>query len=187
MLIALSLVWVALAEPYNELLAKTASPINPDGTTIRVFGADLSFSVPGLGQPITVRGLTLHWGLVLLTALTVAATGITLKARVASLGGLWVAVFVTHWLAVGLLPHGYAWAAGAGAPTWAGRLIDSLYSIYWGLVPALIAGVWMLRYWLPQARAAQEARAAHLTPESRPTPTNGGGRAGTSGTDSDPA
>ena len=151
-LVAVSLVWVALAGPYNRLLVGVTSPVAPDSMTIRVFDSDLLFLQPGSAPPVTLRGLTLHWGLVLVTTLVLAATGLSVKGRLVSLAALLAAVFLTHLVAVALLPRGYAWVAGPGSPSWSGTLVEGLYAVYWGLGPALIAGVWALRYWRPTAR-----------------------------------
>ena len=175
MLIAVSLVWVALAELYNDFLVDVSAPISPKGTETRVFGSDRVFLQTGLSSPVTVPGLTLHWGLVLNITLVLSVSGITLLARSASLLGLGAVVIFTHVLAVGLLPHGYIWVADPGSPTWAATLVDGLYAVYWGLVPAMIAGVWALRFWLRRARETQKSRPTHE------------GRTGTSNTGSDPA
>ena len=174
-LIAVSLVWVALADPYNEFLVTVASPISPGQTETRVFDSDIVYLGTGLSTPVTVRGLTLHWGLVLIVTLVASVTGISLRERAASLLGLGALVIVTHVLVVGLLPHGYVWAANPGSPGWEMTLAEGLYSVYWGLAPAMIAGVWALRFWLRRVREAEKSRPTH------------GGQTGTSNTGSDPA
>jgi len=115
-LIAVSLVWVALAEFYNEFLVGVSAPISPNGTETRVFDSDIVFLQTGLSSSVTVRGLTPHWRLVLNTTLVLSVSGITLLARSASLPGLGALVIFTHVLAVGLLPHGYLWVADPGSP-----------------------------------------------------------------------
>jgi hypothetical protein len=174
-LIAVSLVWVALAEFYNDFLVDVSAPISPSGIETRVFDSDLVFLQTGLSSPVTVRGLTLHWGLVLNITLVLLVSGITLLARAASLVVLGAVVIFTHVLAVGLLPHGYIWVADPGSPDWASTLVDGLYAVYWGLGPAVIAGVWALLFWMRRAREMQKSRSTHE------------GRSGTSNTGSDPA
>jgi hypothetical protein len=174
-LIAVSLVWVALADPYNEFLVDAGSWMSPDQTETRVFDSDILYKGTGLSTPVTVRGLTLHWGLVLIATLVASVTGISLRERAASLLGLGALVVLTHVLAVGLLPHGYVWVAEPGSPSWARTLVEGLYSVYWGLAPAMIAGVWALRFWLRKLTETQKSRPTHE------------GQTGTSNTGSDPA
>jgi hypothetical protein len=174
-LIAVSLVWVALADPYNEFLVNAGSWMSPGQIETRVFDSDISYLGTGLSTPVTIRGLTLHWGLVLITTLVASVTGISLRERATSLVALGALVIVTHVIAIGLLPHGYVWVAEPGSPGWARTLVEGLYSVYWGLAPAMIAGVWALRFWLRRVRENEKSRPTHE------------GQTGTSNTGSDPA
>lgn len=157
LLLLIAMVWIGLAEPYNEALVAVARPAAPDGVAMRAIGTDILLEHELFAQPVSVRGLTLHYGLVLMVVLVLAAVDVWPLSRVGWLVTFLAGLFVTHAVAVMLLPHGYVWAARGDSPSWAGTLVSSLYTVYWGLLPALAAGAWCLWYWLPRVRRSAAA------------------------------
>jgi hypothetical protein len=160
LLLLVAMLWIGLAEPYNKALVAVARPVAPDGVAMRALGTDIMLEHPLFAQPVSVRGLTLHFGLVLMVVLVLAAVDVRPLARVGWLVTFVAGLFVAHTVAVMLLPYGYVWAARGDSPPWAGTLVSSLYAVYWGLLPALAAGAWCLWYWLPRVRRSVADKAA---------------------------
>lgn len=152
LLILLSVLWANVARPYNDALAAVAGPLMSN---------DLSFEHPNIPEDMTIDGLTLHFGLVLMGVLVLAAVGVPPVARIGWLLALWSGAFAVHVVGVALLGQGLAWAGDPAAPDFSGRLVFSLFAVFWGLLPAVVRGVWCFVYWLPRvAREASEAPAA---------------------------
>lgn len=166
LLLLIAMLWIGLVEPYNDALVAVARPAAPDGVAMRALGTDIMLEHALFAQPLAVRGLTLHFGLVLMVVLVLAAVDVGPVSGVGWLVTFVAGLFVAHAVAVMLLPHGYVWAARDNSPSWAGTLVSSLYAVYWGLLPALAAGAWCLWYWLPRVRrnlGETAARASGVT------------------------
>jgi hypothetical protein len=163
LLLLIAMLWIGLAEPYNGALVAVARPAAPDGLAMRALGTDIMLEHALFAQPVSVRGLTLHFGLVLMVVLVMAAVDVPPLPRASWLVTFVAGLFVAHAVAVMLLPYGYVWAAKGDSPAWAGTLVSSLYAVYWGLLPALAAGAWCLWYWLPRVRRSATGTAARAS------------------------
>ena len=117
-------------------------------------GSHILIEHPNLDSPLSIEGLTLHFGLVLLAVLVLAAVGIGAVARVCWLIGMEAGAFVAHVIGVVLLARGVAWAAGSTSPESSSTLVFSLFAVFWGLLPPVVGGAWCFLYWPPRARAA---------------------------------
>ena len=95
-LLLVPLLWVALAERYNEILAAAAMWLLPDRLSLNTIGSHILISYSPQAAPVSVEGLALHYGLVLMTVLVLAAVGIGVRARIAWLAALWSGLFVLH-------------------------------------------------------------------------------------------
>jgi hypothetical protein len=163
LILLLSMLWMSMAKRYNQAVTSLARPMLPDGVSVRVLGSRILVANQSIAEPLSVDGLTLHSGLVLLTVLVLAAVGIGVWPRIGWLLAMVCGAFGLHVLGVALLARGVAWAASTAAPAQSARLVFSLFAIFWGLVPAVIGGLWCYLYWRPRAwprGAPQGARGA---------------------------
>ena len=155
LLLLIPILWISVAERYNEALVALAAVLLPDGLSLDALGSHILIEDVRLAKPVSIEGFTLHYGLVL------AAVGVSPKARVGWLVGMGAGVFVLHIVGVALLARGVAWASVSDSAESSGDLVFSLFAIFWGLLPALIGGAWAFLYWLPRASAqAQSAPSA---------------------------
>ncbi|MCH8063083.1 MAG: hypothetical protein IH861_11340 [Chloroflexi bacterium] len=152
---AASVVWMPFASQYNRVLIKLVSPFIGGGTTVRAAGPSFIFETPSLGAPLSIDGLTLHWGFILLTALVAAAVGLSLTARIRWLAATVGLMATAHILGVASLSYGLAWLSWAASPEYAADLTVSLFAGFWSLFPFVVGGVWAWRYWLPRSSARQ--------------------------------
>lgn len=161
LLLLIPILWISVAERYNEALVALAAVLLPDGLSLDALGSHILIEDVRLAKPVSIEGFTLHYGLVLLAVLVLAAVGVSPKARVGWLVGMGAGVFVLHIVGVALLARGVAWASVSDSAESSGDLVFSLFAIFWGLLPALIGGAWAFLYWLPRASAqAQSAPSA---------------------------
>ena len=147
--------WFSLAEPYDRALAAAAGPLLPDDAIVWELGAQLIYEHPVLPDTVAIDGLTLHFGLILVSVLVLAAVGIGGTPRLAWLAAMVAGSFVLHVTVVTLLGHGLVWAAGPDSPEDSARLVLSLFAVFWGLIPPVVGGLWCFAYWLPRARVAE--------------------------------
>lgn len=155
LLIIISVLWMGVAGRYNDALVSLANPLAPGDTSVKAIGVHILISSPDLAAPVSIDGLTLHYGLILMAVIVLAAVGIGFTARVKWLIILGIGGFAVHVVGVALLGFGVAWAAGPNSPDVSGKLVFSLFAVFWGLLPAVAGGFWCYLYWLP--RAAQKA------------------------------
>ena len=153
LLILLSVLWANVARPYNDALAAVAGPLMSDDLSVRALGSHLSFEHPNIPDDMTIDGLTLHFGLVLMGVLVLAAVGVPPVARIGWLLALWSGAFAVHVVGVTLLGQGLAWAGDPAAPDFSGRLVFSLFAVFWGLLPAVVGGCLVLRLLAPPCGA----------------------------------
>lgn len=154
----ISILWLGVAEGYNEALVSAAQPLFPGEVSARAVGTHIIVQEADLTSLVSVNGFTLHFGLILMAALVLAAVGIGVLPRLGWLLVLGAGTFPIHVVGVALLAHGVVWASGASSPDESERLVFSMFAVFWGLIPAVIGGVWCLKYWLPRAsRKAVEA------------------------------
>ena len=149
LILLVSMLWIGVAERYNEALVSAAAPFLSGELTVRALGSHLLIEEPGVFQPLSIDGLTLHYGLVLMTVLVLAAVGIGAAARIKWLALLGAGSFTLHVVGVVLLARGVAWSLGTESSDESGRLVFSLFAVFWGLLPAVLGGLWCVKVWLP--------------------------------------
>ena len=160
LLFLLSMLSVKAARPYTEGLATAATWVTSDDLSVRALGAHLLFEHPNIPSDLTINSLTLQFGLVLMGVLVLAAVGIDTVPRIGWLLALGAGAFVVHAVGVALLGEGLAWAGGQAGSDVPGRLVFSLFAVFWGLIPAVVGGAWCVFYWLPRA-TQDRSRATH--------------------------
>ena len=158
LLLIISILWVGVAETYNQALVALASPMLPGETSVHELGFHLVFEHPLFNTGVAIDGLTLHFGLVLLSVLVLAAVGIKPGPRIGWLVALVAGAFVVHVFGVALVGRGLTWAVGTDSPTQSTRLVLSLFAVYWGLIPPAVGGMWCFAYWLPKIRNSPETQ-----------------------------
>ena len=159
-LLIIAILWIGVAERYNQALVTLAGPLLPSETSVHELGIYLIFEHPKFGAGVSIDGLTLHFGLVLVSVLVLAAVGISVAPRIAWLAAFVIGAFFVHVMGVALLGRGLVWAAGADSPAESTRLVLSLYAVFWGLIPPVAGGIWCFAYWLPRVRVSTEAQNA---------------------------
>ena len=150
LLLLIPMLWISVAERYNSALVALAGVLLPEELSLRALGSHILIDGPGLASPLSVDGLTLHYGLVLLAVLVLAAVGIGIVARVGWLIGMVAGAFALHVIGVALLARGLAWASAGPPSEGPGTLVFSLFAVFWGLLPAAVGAVWCFKYWLPR-------------------------------------
>jgi hypothetical protein len=164
LLLLLSLLWVGVASGYNDTLVFLAGPLASGEITLDAVGSHILIDAPDRGSPVSIDGLTLHYGLVLVLVVVLAAVDLKLGKRLAWLVALVALSFVLHIIGVALLARGVGWSVGSESPEDSGRLVFSLFAVFWGLLPALIGGVWCFAYWLPGVTSTSSV--AHATDDT---------------------
>lgn len=155
LLILVPVLWVGVAERYNQILVTLAGLLLSDDLSLSTLGSHIAIEHVRLAGPVSIDGLMLHYGLVLLTVLVLAAVGIGIVPRLGWLLGLGAGVFVLHVIGVALLAYGVGWATGEGSGDASGTFVFSLFAVFWGLLPAIIGGrggAWSFLYWLPNVK-----------------------------------
>ena len=150
LILLISILWIGLAHRYNEALVSPANTLLPEGVSVQVAGTHLIFEGPGLVPAVSIDGLTLHFGLILTAVLVLAAVGLGIGPRLAWLLGLGAVAYLINVLGVVLLARGLVWAAGTESPGESGKIVFSLFAVFWGLIPAVIGGLWCFLYWIPK-------------------------------------
>ena len=176
LLFPVSVLWIGVAEQYNRAMVSLADPLLPAGVSATTVGAHVIFADSALAVPVSVDGFTMHYGLILMVVLVLASVGIGVASRMSWLLALVAGAFVMHVVGLALLGQGLAWAAGADSPEGSGRLVFSLFAVFWGLLPAVIGGLWCFLYWSPRASGGVRARRDHVAIAGGGT-SDGGGEA----------
>ena len=143
-LLLLSVLSVSVAGTYTGAVAAVSDRLTFGAASVGTLESHLLVETPDAPVGLTVNGLTLQFGLVLLGALVLAAVGMGAASRAGWLIALGAAMFVLHTLGVAAV--GAVLAAGdedpaSGAAT---RVGLSLYAAVWALTPAVLGGVWCL-------------------------------------------
>ena len=159
LLFLVPILWLTVAEQYNDALVALARTLLPDGLSIKAIGSDILIKHSRLASYLSVDGFTLHYGLILMAVLILAAVGLGAMERLGWLLGMGAGVFFLHVIGVVLLARGVAWASGDAPPESSGTLVFSLFAVFWGLLPAVIGGAWCFVYWLPRAAGSGAGRA----------------------------
>jgi hypothetical protein len=163
-LLIIAILWVSVAESYNQALVALAGPLLPGDTTVHELGVYLVFEHSSFNTGVSIDGLTLHFGLVLVSVLVLAAVGISIGPRIGWLAAFVIGAFFVHVAGVAMLGRGLVWAAGADSPAESTRFVLSLFAVFWGLIPPAAGGVWCFAYWLPKLRNATETQ--NVTPST---------------------
>ena len=71
-----------------------------------------------------------------------------------------------HVIGVALIARGLTWASVADSPDDSRRLVLSAFAVFWGLIPALIGGLWCFIYWMPRVSNTSENGRQALPPSS---------------------
>ena len=155
LVLLISMLWLSVAEPYNEALVSLSNPLLPEEASTRVQRFHIVFEtlpVSGKGERVSIAidGFTLHYGLILMAVLVLAAVGIGVIPRLAWLVALVAGAFGVHVVGVALLARGFVWTTGASSPEDTGRLVLSMFAVFWGLLPAAVGGAWCFLYWIPR-------------------------------------
>ena len=156
LLLLVPIVWLTVAERYNDMLVALSRGLLPGNLSLDSAGGHILIQYSSAAPPISIDGFTLHYGLVLLTVLVLAAVGLGVIERLGWLLAMGVGVFVLHVVGVGLLARGVAWAAGSNSPESSSTVVFSIFAVLWGLLPAIIGGAWAFAYWLPRASEDRE-------------------------------
>ena len=153
LLLVLPVLWISVAEQYNEALVALAQRLLPDDISLKALGRHILIGKAGQEGSLSIDGFTLHYGLVLLAVLVLAAVGIGAMARVRWLMAMGAGVFLLHVVGLAALARGVAWTATDGSTETA---VFRLFAVFWGLLPAAIGGAWCFLYWLPRASAQSD-------------------------------
>ena len=162
LLILVPLAWLTVAARYNEALVAPVRGLVPAEMSVAATGRHIMIQTPAMRTPVSIDGFTLHYGLILLTVLVLAAVGIRAQARIAWLVGLGLGTYLLHVAGVTLLARGISWSVVGSSAESSSTLVYSLFAVFWGLLPPIVGGAWALWYWLPRM-----ARSA--APDRRPT------------------
>ena len=117
-----SILWIGVAERYNEALVAVAAPLLYGELTVTALGSHLLIEEPGAFQPLSIDGLTLHFGLVLMAVLVLAAVGVSAASRIRWLALMVAGSFLLHVVGVVLLARGVAWSLGTESPDESGSV-----------------------------------------------------------------
>ena len=166
LIMLISILWVSVARPYDEALVFLAQPLVPDSISMKALGSHIIIDDSRLSLPLSIDGLTLHFGLILMAALVLAAVGIGVAPRLGWLAAMGAGAFLMHVIGVALIARGLTWASVADSPDDSRRLVLSAFAVFWGLIPALIGGLWCFMYWLPRvSNASQNGQQAENAPD----------------------
>ena len=117
LLVGLSILWVSMAERYNQALTWLAGSLMPADISARALGAHLLFESPRLTNSVSVDGFTLHYGMILMAVLVLASVGVGFIPKVVWLLGLVAGTFATHVVGIALLGRGILWASSGASPS----------------------------------------------------------------------
>jgi len=164
LLILLPLVWITVADRYNQALVALARLVLPTDISVSAVGSHLLIDHSRITPSVSIEGYTLHYGLILLAVLVLAAVGIGVVPRIVWLLGLAAGAFLTHVIGLVLLAQGVVWASGSASVESSGTMVFSLFAVFWGLLPPVVGGAWCFMYWLPRTRDVAPASPPPVTP-----------------------
>jgi hypothetical protein len=150
LLLLVPLVWITVADGYNDAIAAPVRVLLPDDLSVKAVGRHILIQGQGGGAPVSIDGFTLHYGLILLAVLVLAAVDIGFLPRIAWLLSLAAGAYLTHVIGLTLLSLGVSWASTAASNGNPGGLVYSLFAVFWGLLPPIVGGAWAVWYWLPR-------------------------------------
>ncbi|MDP6800293.1 MAG: hypothetical protein QF744_10795 [SAR202 cluster bacterium] len=127
LLLLFVILWLGVAREYNLALARIAGRMLPDDAVVWELGVEIVYESPVFSDKVAIDGLTLHFGLILLAVLVLAAVGIGLLPRLAWLAGMVSGAFVVHVGVVAILgrPNRFAGEFDASRAQFVRRLLGS--------------------------------------------------------------
>ena len=143
-LLLLSILSVSVAGTYTGVVAAVSDRLTFGEVSVSTLGPHLLFERSDTSVELTVNGLTLQFGLVLLGALALATVGLDAAPRAGWLIALGASMFVLHTLGVAAVGAILAVGDGGSASGATTRIGLSLYAAVWALVPAVLGGIWCL-------------------------------------------
>ena len=155
--VVVSAVWLQLGSVYDAVLASVANAFLGSGLRVDDFSGILVFSDQAQGGKVQglVDTLSMHVGPAVMLALAAATPARPWLWR--AMAG--ICVVGTFLLVQAIAIAGMAYAFEASLD---GRLLGSdvliAFSIFWGLMPLVIGGVWVYRLWLPVLRSSPSTR-----------------------------
>lgn len=144
-------IWVMVVPGYNHALAVSADKVTPSSIGFRT--EDNSILIDSqqgeTGVTLTVHGLSLQYGLVVLLALIIATPGLKIRKRLKFIIIALVAMFIIH--VIGMVVIGIlARSISPEHPSVAGNpLYILIASIGFDLFPILVWLGLSFKYWLP--------------------------------------
>ncbi len=143
-LLLLSLLSLSVAGTYSGAVAAVSDRLTFGEVSVSALGPHLLFEGLDTSVGLTVNGLTLQFGLVLLGALALATVGLGAAPRAGWLIALGASMFVLHTLGVAAVGAILAVSDGGSASGATTRIGLGLYAAVWALAPAVLGGVWCL-------------------------------------------
>ena len=145
-------VWPFIGDHYDGLVARAATTLLQDGLTLRAVNGRFVLDTTVGGAGLGIHGDVLHFGLILTMALISATPNIGIIRIAAWLGGAAVLFLTLHVVGLAVL-FSQVWGAieqGDNGTSFGGAMTG--FAIFWALAPAVLAGAWCYRYWLPYLR-----------------------------------
>ena len=152
LVVAIGLLWTFVAGPYSGFLAALAGPLVSSDTALKAVDTRIQINHPSFAEPIAIRGLVLHYGLILTSVLVLAVGGISAGTRLRWLLSLGVAGVALHAAAVALVARGLIWASDPASPEGGALVVLRLFAVFWSLLPAAMGAAWIVVYWVPRVR-----------------------------------
>lgn len=153
-LVVLGVLWLPIAPRYNGALAALAQVLSPPQATVRAEKNDLVliYNHPALSRPASARinGLTFHGGLLLIVALVLATPHMSARHRLLWSLGLTALFLAFHVLILGFFTWALKWGAEGGSVNLF-SIIPIVPTVHI-IAPAVAAGTWCFRYWLPSLK-----------------------------------
>lgn len=150
-LILLSGAWWFIGPTYSHAVAASGGALTTSQVRVSSDSNQIVILYQGAREPphlfTTVRGLTLSFGPLLLTALILATLSCPWRRRAATIAASWAGFFLVHVLTVTLLGWGVLWTVEDGRVTlvWLRPVVPLAYMA----LPAVVGAAWCLRYWFP--------------------------------------
>jgi hypothetical protein len=150
-LILLSGAWWFIGPTYSHAVAASGGALTSPQVSVSSDSNQIVILYQGPRESLqlftVVRGLTLSFGPLLLTALILATLSCPWRRRVATVAVTWAGFFVVHVLAVTLLGWGVLWTQQGGPVTLVG--LRPVIPLAYMALPAVVGAAWCLRYWSP--------------------------------------
>jgi hypothetical protein len=163
--------WPLVSDAYDRLIAAAASSFAPGEVALSAASGRIYLSFDGAGDAgrLSIEGIVLHFCLILMTALVVSTPGLSPYRVAGWLPAVFGILFGLHVAGLALLARGLDTAYGGGRDGSVVGQVMSGFAIFWGLLPAVLGGLWCYRYWLPGLR---ELSIRHIaTVDNTPTIT----------------